>query len=53
VRLGLYGAGIDSFTGFSGWQRALLIYQITDPDNWATDRAAITTWLADRYGVTL
>lgn len=32
---------------------AVLIYQITDPANWATDRAAITAWLAARYGITL
>lgn len=33
--------------------QAILIYQITDLDNWPTDRAAIEAWLADRYGITL
>ncbi len=32
---------------------AVMIYEITDVDNWPTDRAAIEAWLADRYGVTL
>lgn len=31
---------------FSGWIRAILIYQITDTDSWPTDRAAIEAWLA-------
>lgn len=30
-----------------------MLYQITDLDNWPTDRAAITAWLAARYGITL
>jgi hypothetical protein len=37
----------------SGWLRAVLMYQINDLANWATDRAAITAWLANRYGITL
>ena len=36
-----------------GSVRALMIYQITDTVGWAADRAAITAWLAARYGITL
>lgn len=32
---------------------SVLIYQITDLINWSTDCAAITAWLASRYGITL
>jgi hypothetical protein len=49
VRLAVYG---DLFAEASK-MKSVLIYQITDVVNWPTDRAAITTWLADRYGVTL
>lgn len=53
VRIGIDGAEGNC----DGWASmnlsAALLYQITDPANWATDRAAITTWLAARYGITL
>lgn len=39
--------------GTDSYVRAIMVYQITDLDNWATDRAAITAWLANRYGITL
>jgi hypothetical protein len=38
---------------WSGWLRAVRIYQITDLVNWPTDRATIITELAARYGITL
>jgi len=54
-RIGLCGGpGGETDAGFSPHAgRAYLIYQITDLDNWATDRAAITAWLADRYNITI
>jgi hypothetical protein len=52
ILLGAYAYDLP-FDAFSGWMRAVLIYQITDLDNWPTDRAAITAYLAARYGVTL
>jgi len=32
---------------------AVLIYQITNLDNWAADRAAVEAWLAARYGISI
>lgn len=32
---------------------ALLVYQITNAAGWTTDRAAITAWLANRYGISI
>lgn len=32
---------------------SILIYQITDPAKWTSDRDAIHTWIAARYGITL
>jgi hypothetical protein len=51
VTLGLLREGGQSFPSVD--LLAVLIYQITDIANWATDRAAIISWLAARYGVTL
>lgn len=43
----------DNWFCFSGWIRAVVMYEITDLVNWPTDRAAIDAWLAARYGITL
>lgn len=32
---------------------AILCYQINNATNWPTDRAAITTWIANKYGIAL
>ena len=41
-------------SGWSGWLRAVLVYQITDEATWnATDRSAITAWVASQYGISL
>lgn len=55
VRLGVVGGadGPADYGYLSLPLNALLIYQITDVDNWAADRAAIEAWLADRWGITL
>jgi hypothetical protein len=55
VRIGVRGGpGGPDTNGYSPHAaRAYMIYQITDPVSWPTDRAAITAWLAARYGITL
>lgn len=50
VRLGADAAGIGSFTGLSGWIRAVMLYA---PAPNATDRQAIIEWLATKYGIDL
>lgn len=54
IRLAIDGAGgnCDGFSPITPY--AYLIYQITDFSTWdTTDRAAITAWIAARYGVML
>lgn len=53
VRLGIDGQGVSNFDGLSGDIRAVMLYQITNVSTWPTDRAAITAWLAAKYGITL
>lgn len=33
--------------------KAIMLYHVTDLVNWPTDRAAIISWLAAKYGITL
>jgi hypothetical protein len=53
LRLGGTQFQVEGVQSISAWINSIMIYKITDFDNWATDRAAITAWLANRYGITL
>lgn len=53
VRLGTTGYGVDSWSTYSGWLRAVMLYQITNTTDWPADRIAIEHWLAAKYGIAL